>query len=50
MSRLSKKEIKAALEKLREPKEGQPPPESQQVANQLPDKKSNKNRIRKKGI
>jgi hypothetical protein len=51
MSRLSKKEIKAALDKLKEPQQAhQSANESQYTSKPLEAKKPNKNRIRKQGI
>jgi len=51
MSRLSKKDIKAALDKLKEPNpQHQSASESQYVSKPLEAKKPNKNRIRKQGI
>lgn len=51
MSRLSKKEIKAALDKLKDhgPQKGNAN-DSQYVSKPLEAKKPNKNRIRKKGV
>lgn len=48
MARPSKKEIKAALDRLRSPEASSEMP--QQPAAALPAKKSNKNRIRKQGV
>ena len=48
MNRPSKKEIKAALDKMKEPKTGTSGPDY--VERPLETKKSNKNRIRKQGV
>ena len=50
MERKSRKDIKAALDKMREEKAAQQPTDSQYVQKPLQEKKANKNRIRKQGI